>query len=164
MSAHLIIEFVRESNRIEGIRRDPTMNEVVCTELFLECSRLTVSALCSLVSAYQPGAKLRRWPGMDVRVGSYYPPKGGTHIEAELIKILDQANNPEMSAYGVHLAYEGLHPFMDGNGRSGRAIWLWQMLRAGPGAEDQALGLGFLHTFYYQTLAASGHRFGDLPR
>jgi Fic family protein len=42
---------------------------------------------------------------------------------------------------------------MDGNGRSGRAIWLWQMLRQEGGAP-----LGFLHHFYYQTLEAQDVR------
>jgi hypothetical protein len=159
-----IENFVRESNRIEGIQRDPTGNELACTELFLELSKLTLRALCTLVEVYQPGAQLRRHPGMDVRIGSYYPPKGGPHIEGRLLELLDKANNPENSAYGVHLDYEGLHPFMDGNGRSGRAIWLWQMLSSGSRDGDQALRLGFLHTFYYQTLSASGNRFGGLPR
>ena len=53
--------------------------------------------------------------------------------------------------FGIHLRYETLHPFMDGNGRSGRILWAWQMLH-----HDIAPGirLGFLHAFYYQTLAA----------
>lgn len=161
---HYLTEFVRESNRIEGIRRDPSTDEVLCTEDFINLTHLTVGAVETLVHVLQPGAKLRRWPGYDVRVGDYYPPKGGTHIEAELIKILDEANSPAIGAYGVHLAYEGPHPFTDGNGRSGRAIWLWQMMRAGAREGYMALRLGFLHLFYYQTLSASGNRHGGLPR
>ena len=40
---------------------------------------------------------------------------------------------------------------MDGNGRSGRILWAWQMIEhnINPG-----LSLGFLHTFYYQALSA----------
>lgn len=45
----------------------------------------------------------------------------------------------------VHIAYEMLHPFTDGNGRSGRMLWAWQM---------RNFPLDFLHTFYYQTLNA----------
>lgn len=55
-----------------------------------------------------------------------------------------------MSPFTTHLRYESIHPFSDGNGRSGRALWLWQMKGRAP--------LGFLHQFYYQTLAASGDR------
>jgi hypothetical protein len=38
-------------------------------------------------------------------------------------------------------------PTTDGNGRSGRALWLWCMRGRAP--------LGFLHQFYYQTLGAA---------
>jgi len=39
---------------------------------------------------------------------------------------------------------------MDGNGRTGRAIWAWQMQRLG----RDPFALPFLHRFYYQTLEA----------
>ena len=53
-----------------------------------------------------------------------------------------------LGACETHVRYELLHPFLDGNGRSGRALWLWLMGQA---------PLGFLHTFYYQTLSAARH-------
>jgi Fic family protein len=51
----------------------------------------------------------------------------------------------------MHVEFEKLHPFMDGNGRTGRAIWVWHMLRCG----RKPFEISFLHRFYYQTLAAS---------
>lgn len=50
----------------------------------------------------------------------------------------------KMSPFEAHKRYEEIHPFVDLNGRTGRAIWLWQM--GGPGS------LGFLHSWYYQSL------------
>ncbi len=60
--------------------------------------------------------------------------------------------------YISHVAYENLHPFTDGNGRSGRALWLWQMMHGTMRQVNMARDLGFLHTFYYQTLNASDGR------
>ena len=55
----------------------------------------------------------------------------------------------ETDPWVFHVQYERLHPFTDGNGRSGRALWAWQMMR-----RREGLALGFLHRFYYQTLVA----------
>ena len=49
--------------------------------------------------------------------------------------------------YEFHQRFEHIHPFVDLNGRVGRAAWLHQML------EKQDVPLGFLHTWYYQSLA-----------
>ena len=57
----------------------------------------------------------------------------------------------ETAALRGQCAYEMLHPFMDGNGRSGRALWAWMMLRLG----QDPFALLFLHRFYYQTLENS---------
>lgn len=35
------------------------------------------------------------------------------------------------SIQGAHVAYERIHPFADGNGRSGRMIMNWQLMKAG---------------------------------
>jgi hypothetical protein len=41
--------------------------------------------------------------------------------------------------------------YMDGNGRTGRAMWAWQM----HGLGHDPFALPFLRRFYYQTLEAS---------
>lgn len=138
-------DFVAESNRIEGINRPPTDAEIDATIVFLQLERLTVEDVCSLIAAFAYGHRLRDKSGLNVRVGNYYPPPGGPEIRHQLDMLLNDIHTGKLSPYAAHLEYESLHPFTDGNGRSGRAIWLWQMKGDAP--------LGFLHTFYYQALS-----------
>lgn len=136
--------FIQESNRIEGIHRPPTKAELQQTARFLSLPAIHISDLIDLVAVYQPNARPRFVQGLDVRVGDHIPPRGGPNVQAALLRFLEQLQKGQLAAYKDHLEYEMLHPFTDGNGRSGRAVWLWQM-----GGDTS---LGFLHHFYYQTL------------
>ncbi|MDI3260306.1 MAG: Fic family protein [Sinobacteraceae bacterium] len=140
-------DFIAESNRIEGIHRPPTAGEIVAHEKFLHLERLSRDDLVRFVSAVQPNARIRSWPGMDVRVGDHFPPPGGQDIPKALTALLRQVN--ALDPWALHCQYETLHPFTDGNGRSGRVLWAWQMLRVHGG-----FPLGFLHHAYYQALRA----------
>jgi hypothetical protein len=144
--------FVKESNMIEGIYRLPTADELSATAEFLSRADITVLALQTLVGVYAPGHTLRDRKGLDVRVGSYIAPPGGPAIRERLGVLLDHAN-AGADAYLVHCDYEMLHPFTDGNGRSGRALWAWTMSRNG----GDPFALPFLHRFYYQTLEHARH-------
>jgi Fic family protein len=139
-------EKVAESNRIEGITREPTAEELVEHDRIMELKELTIGDLEKFVAVYQRNARLRVHPGMDVRVGSYVPPKGGEHIREMLGALLDDINSERTDAWNAHIQYESIHPFTDGNGRSGRVTYHWQM------RNSRMADLSFLHAFYYQTL------------
>ena len=140
-------QFVIESNRIENILRPPTDSELMEFDRFMELPEITVVNLVKFVRVYQPGAQLRTSIGNDVLVGNYLPPRGGPHIREQLENLLHEVE--WNSAWQTHIWYESLHPFSDGNGRSGRMIWAWMM-------GWSRLNLGFLHSFYYQTLSERG--------
>lgn len=150
MSEIWIANFVAESNWIEGIHRNPTQQELDVHIAFVTLRSLSVADLELFVSVVAPGKLLREKPGMNVFVGNHRPPPGGPNIRRNLEKLL-APSSLSRSAYEVHCDYETLHPFIDGNGRSGRALWLWMMLRNG---SDWPEKLGFLHSWYYQSLAA----------
>ncbi len=145
--------FVRESNQIEGIEREPTSAEIAAHEELLLKYQMTQATLSAFQVVVAPDRPLRTKPGMDVRVGGHIAPKGGPHIAERLEAICDRANRGD-NPWKVHVAFEILHPYLDGNGRTGRALWAWQMREHG----KDPFALPFLHRFYYQTLDNSDEK------
>lgn len=152
-----LLTFIRESNSIENIKGRTRAIEVLAHREFLMLDEIAVHDLEWFVDRIG-GKPLRRDEGMNVSIvdrGSgrllHSPPPGGPAVEGDLREILIKAARGDHSPYAVHCAYETLHPFMDGNGRSGRVLWAWQMLHE----SKMPFGVSFLRTFYYQALQAS---------
>jgi Fic family protein len=80
--------------------------------------------------------KAGRYRDIMVRVGSYLPspPETVSGLMAELLEWWNtQASqwSPVISSAIVHYRFEEIHPFADGNGRTGRALALWELYRRG---------------------------------
>ncbi len=146
-----IVSFLRESLAIESIFRMPSVTEVKASMVFLDRYSVSFGDLQSIQMVYAPGAELRSRPGMNVRVGNHQPPEGGEGIAEALKNLLIRVNGGG-DPWSMHVEFETLHPFMDGNGRTGRILWAWNMLSLG----QDPFSLPFLHRWYYQTLERVG--------
>ena len=77
-----------------------------------------------------------RYRTMAVRVGRYVPPPPAD-VSGLMFELLTWWNkeapmlSPVLSSAIVHYRFEAIHPFADGNGRTGRALALWELYRRG---------------------------------
>ena len=77
-----------------------------------------------------------RYRTIAVRVGRYVPPppEDVSGLMFELLTWWNQEASglsPVLSFAIVHYRFEAIHPFADGNGRTGRALALWELYRRG---------------------------------
>lgn len=77
-----------------------------------------------------------RYRTVHVRVGRYAPP-APEDVSGLMFELLAWWNkespglSPVLSSAIVHYRFEAIHPFADGNGRTGRALALWELYRRG---------------------------------
>ena len=77
-----------------------------------------------------------RYRMMAVRVGKYVPPPP-QDVSGLMFELLEWWNkqsaeiSPVISSAILHYRFEAIHPFADGNGRTGRALALWELYRRG---------------------------------
>lgn len=73
---------------------------------------------------------------ISVRVGQHFPPHPDD-VSPLMLELLDWWNkdaaglSPILTSAILHYRFEDIHPFADGNGRTGRALALWELFRRG---------------------------------
>jgi Fic family protein len=77
-----------------------------------------------------------RYRSIRVSVGRYVPPPPD-EVSGLMFELLEWWNknteplSPVLSSAILHYRFESIHPFADGNGRTGRALALWELYRRG---------------------------------
>lgn len=77
-----------------------------------------------------------RYRTIAVRVGKHLPPPAAD-VSGLMFELLAWWNkqavelSPALSSAILHYQFEWIHPFADGNGRTGRALALWELYRRG---------------------------------
>lgn len=113
---------------LRHIESRPVTGKITHEDLF----RLHEIIAGTVMDQGEPG----RYRTMRVRVGAYVPPppEDVSGLMWELLEWWSAGANelsPVLSSAVLHYRFEAIHPFADGNGRTGRALALWELYRRG---------------------------------
>lgn len=136
MDAH-----IRESNLIEGIDNpdfddqamiawDYLENQPKLTHHVVRKTQKIITLLQADLMPHQRGY-YRDMSETNVRVGSFQAPHY-SEVETMMENWLLSMDYPEnVDPKAAHRAFELIHPFVDGNGRTGRMLMWWHELKRG---------------------------------
>ncbi len=131
-------EFLRESNAIEGVYDETSFKQAKTAWQYLMKQKVLTTGvvlrthkILMLHSKLAPNQK-GYFRTVDVWVGKHkgiHPILVPEQIDEWCQGIL--VSNDEEEIRHNHIDYECIHPFLDGNGRTGRMFMNWQRIQAG---------------------------------
>ncbi len=129
--------FIRESNLIEGIdSKTEDLRSWNAWKWLREQETITQPVLLELHKRITKGQLSERESGhyrqVQVYVGAHTPPApmiAQGQIYGLLIDLMEHWET--LDPREVHIRFEKIHPFVDGNGRAGRMLWWWHEIKKG---------------------------------
>lgn len=133
----IIETFLRESNAIEGVYDERSFKDALEAWSYLaRCNVMTIKAIKrthEILMRNQPlrFSEIGHFRTVDVWVGQkrMLPPK---LVEPHLLMefcLETMRKSPKPDWKRLHVKYEAIHPFVDGNGRTGRMFMNWTRIK-----------------------------------
>lgn len=133
-----LANFLRESNAIEGVYDDDSMTQACAAWNYLiKEDKLTPEVIKETHRLLMINQNLFDWEkGYFRKCPVYIGGRSGLNwvkIPARIKEWCEavMSENPTHDPKTLHVLYEEIHPFVDGNGRTGRMFMNWQRLRQG---------------------------------
>ena len=138
MIGDVATEFLRESNAIEGVFDEGALKQALYAWLYIIGEeKLTTGAVLKthkILMLNQPLTPDLRgyFRRFGVRIGARYgkPWKRVPELMAQWVEN-NKGKKTEEEIKQLHIDYEMIHPFADGNGRTGRIFMNWLRLKNG---------------------------------
>lgn len=130
-----VIDFLRESNAIEGVYDDDSLQQAqYAWEYLISQEKITPSVVLKthkILMLHQPLRPDEKgyFRHTQVYIGGREAMNHNS-VPFAIQEWCDKMNVPRMWKQR-HVEYEKIHPFIDGNGRTGRMFMNWQRLKLG---------------------------------
>lgn len=134
------LDFLKESNAIEDVFDDDSLQQAIYAWEFLKTvPELTIGAVLKTHKILMLHQKLYPnekgyFRNCDVMVGGQIK-LSVDQIRPEMEKWIEEVKTDILGMRRLwkkrHVEYENIHPFIDGNGRTGRMFMNWQRLQLG---------------------------------